>query len=72
MKTQLKDIPPALLCLEIAEVARVWGKHPNSVRRAIDDRRLLARQMSSGRWLIYTPSAIALWGDPGGRIVTLL
>ncbi|MFN3982706.1 MAG: hypothetical protein ACK4SA_20195 [Caldilinea sp.] len=72
MKTRLQDIHPAYLCLEIAEVAHLWHKHPNSVRRAIDDRRLVARQMSSGRWLIYTPSAFALWGEPKGKLDTLL
>jgi hypothetical protein len=68
----LSQIPPSLLNMEIAEVAEVWRKHPNSVRRAIDDRRLLARQMKSGRWLIYTPSALALWGEPRTSIDTLL
>lgn len=72
MKTRLTDIQPAMLCLEIAEVAYLWGKHPNSVRRAIDDRRLVARQMGSGRWLIYTPSAFACWGEPRGSLDTLL
>ena len=61
---KVTDIKAAYLCVTIQEVARLWNKHPNSVRKAIDEGRLIGRRTYTGAWLVYTPSAYALWGEP--------
>lgn len=64
MKKRLSDIRGAYLCAPVVEVAHLWGKHPNSVRRAIDDGRLIGRRAYNGQWLVYVPSVWHLWGEP--------
>jgi hypothetical protein len=47
----------------VGEAVRRWQRHHLTIRRAIDDRRLAARQ-SGTIWLISVESLIALWGLP--------
>lgn len=49
--------------ITIPEAAKLYGKHPNTVRFAIDVGQLRARK-SCGTWLVSIPSLIALWGSP--------
>lgn len=51
-----------LQVLTIPEVAELWGKHPNTIRMAINKGYLQARR--SRVWMISTPSIIAHWGKP--------
>lgn len=50
--------------VNVADIRRYWGKHPDTVRRAIDSGRLCYRQASDNRYLIAKASVIALWGQP--------
>lgn len=46
----------------ISEAARLWAKHPTSVRRQINSGRLCARK--GDLYLISVASLRNLWGDP--------
>lgn len=70
---QLRDlmISQVMTVTTIPEAAKHWHKQQMTIRRAIDDGRLIARQ-AGGTWLISLSSIRALWGpahtpiDPPG------
>lgn len=47
----------------ISEAARLWHKHPTTVRRKLDDYRVHAR-MSGRVYLISVASLMKVWGQP--------
>lgn len=66
------NISPDLFTLiTIPEAARLWNKHHMSVRRAIDEGRLEARQ-SFRCWLITRASLEKLWGKPQSPLMDVL
>jgi predicted transcriptional regulator len=49
----------------ISEIAELWGKHPLTVRRALNAKKNPLRARQSGRViLISVESVIKRWGDP--------
>jgi len=52
----------------IGEIARAWGLCPDTVRYHCLTGTLTARQDMAGRWLVYLPSARALYGKPTTEI----
>jgi hypothetical protein len=57
----------------LTEAARLWGKHPTSVRRARDSKRnpLVVRE-TDRVWLISVASLRRRWGSPKIPLSTLL
>lgn len=47
----------------ISEAAAIWDKHPNTIRRAIDEGRVAAAKIGSV-WILAIDSLVNLWGKP--------
>jgi len=63
--------PDLFTLITIPEASRLWNKHHMTVRRAIDEGRLEARQ-SFRSWLITRASLEKLWGKPQKNLLETL
>jgi hypothetical protein len=53
------------LWISVSEVSRRWCLHVRTVRDAIEEGKLMARQHDVGAvWMVFTSSALLRWGDP--------
>lgn len=63
LERQMRDLQltQIMQVVTIPEAARHWQKHEMSIRRAIDEGRLVARK-SGSTWLVSISSLRQLWG----------